>query len=121
MQTPSCRSADIINTEELLQRVGGDKQLLAELVDVFVDDYPSVLKEMRSSIDEGNLESLRVAAHTLKGTAAYLAAESVFTMACNLENLSLKGELPSCMSVVAGLAAELEKVREALLVIVKEP
>lgn len=70
----------IIDERELLDRLDGDTDLLAELVPLFLDDYPLLLEEIRSAIEKTDLEQLRRAAHTLKGTvsnfSAYLAYEA---------------------------------------------
>ena len=62
---------------EVLARVGGDRELLAEISRLFIDDAPRHLARIREALDAHNGESLRRAAHGLKGAAANFDADGV--------------------------------------------
>jgi len=72
---------------EVLARVGGDHELLAEISRLFVDDAPRHLQRIRAAIDARDGESLRRAAHGLKGAAANFDADGVVTAARALEEI----------------------------------
>jgi signal transduction histidine kinase/CheY-like chemotaxis protein/HPt (histidine-containing phosphotransfer) domain-containing protein len=72
---------------QVLARVGGDRQLLAEISRLFVDDAPRHLERIRAAIDARDGEALRRAAHGLKGAAANFDAEGVVTAARMLEEI----------------------------------
>jgi signal transduction histidine kinase/CheY-like chemotaxis protein len=78
-------------TEDLpprvLARVGGDRQLLAEISRLFVNDAPRYLDGIRRALDAHDGESLRRAAHGLKGSAANFDAEGLVTAARALEEI----------------------------------
>ena len=74
-------------SERVLARVGGDRQLLAEISRLFVDDAPNHLKKIESAIDHRDADALRRAAHALKGAAANFEAESVVSAARTLEEM----------------------------------
>ena len=61
---------------EVLARVGGDRELLAEISRLFVDDAPRHLQKIRHALDTHDGESLRRAAHGLKGAAANFDADA---------------------------------------------
>jgi two-component system, sensor histidine kinase and response regulator len=71
----------------VLARVGGDRELLVEISRLFVDDAPRHLEKIRRALDERDGESLRRAAHGLKGAAANFDAEGVVTAARALEEI----------------------------------
>ncbi|HXI27076.1 MAG TPA: response regulator [Vicinamibacterales bacterium] len=77
---------------QVLARVGGDRQLLAEISRLFVDDAPRHLERIRRAIDARDAESLRRAAHGLKGAAANFDAEGVVSAARTLEEIGRTGE-----------------------------
>jgi HPt (histidine-containing phosphotransfer) domain-containing protein len=77
---------------EVLARVGGDRALLAEISRLFVDDAPMHLKKIREAIDARDGESLRRAAHGLKGAAANFDAEGVVSAARSLEEIGRTGD-----------------------------
>jgi signal transduction histidine kinase/DNA-binding response OmpR family regulator len=76
---------------EVLARVGGDRELLAEISRLFVDDAPRHLERIREALDAQDGESLRRAAHGLKGAAANFDAEGVVSAARSLEEIGRTG------------------------------
>jgi CheY-like chemotaxis protein len=72
---------------QVLARVGGDRQLLAEISRLFVDDAPGHLDRIRRALDERDGEALRRAAHGLKGAAANFEADGVVNAARVLEEI----------------------------------
>jgi CheY-like chemotaxis protein len=72
---------------QVLARVGGDRELLAEISRLFVDDAPRHLERIRLALDSRDGESLRRAAHGLKGAAANFDAEGVVAAARDLEEI----------------------------------
>jgi CheY-like chemotaxis protein/HPt (histidine-containing phosphotransfer) domain-containing protein len=74
-------------SDHVLARVGGDRQLLAEISKLFVDDAPRHLEKIREAIEQRDGESLRRAAHGLKGAAANFEADGVVSAARTLEEI----------------------------------
>jgi len=74
-------------SDHVLARVGGDRQLLAEISRLFVDDAPRHLEKIREAIEQRNGEALRRAAHGLKGAAANFEADGVVSAARTLEEI----------------------------------
>jgi HPt (histidine-containing phosphotransfer) domain-containing protein len=72
---------------DVLARVGGDRELLAEISRLFLDDAPRHLERIRAALDARDGESLRRAAHGLKGAAANFDAEGVVAAARTLEEI----------------------------------
>ena len=60
---------------ELLDRMGGDLEGVAELIDIFLEDLPPLLAELEAA--GADLDRLGRAAHSLKGSSANLAATKV--------------------------------------------
>jgi len=73
--------------DRVLARVGGDRRLLAEISRLFVADAPQHLERIRAALDARDAESLRRAAHGLKGAAANFDAHGVVTAARELEDM----------------------------------
>jgi two-component system sensor histidine kinase/response regulator len=74
-------------SDQVLARVGGDRQLLAEISRLFVDDAPRHLERIREALEHRDGESLCRAAHGLKGAAANFEAEGVVSAARALEEI----------------------------------
>jgi signal transduction histidine kinase/DNA-binding response OmpR family regulator/HPt (histidine-containing phosphotransfer) domain-containing protein len=99
---------------EVLARVGGDRELLAEISRLFVDDAPRHLKKIREALDARDGESLRRAAHGLKGAAANFDAEGVVNAARALEEIGRTGEFDAHAAAWQALVVETDRLISAL-------
>ena len=83
---------------EALQRLGGDEDLLRELCDIFLNESPKLLQQLREAIAAADPDAVMRAAHSLKGELGYLGATEAVKAARELEdmghgkNLSQAGE-----------------------------
>src|SRR5215472_17688518 len=68
-----------------LSRVGGDVELLREVVGLFLDDYPQSLELIRNAVTRLDPVSLERHAHSLKGSVSTFGAKEAFEAAFALE------------------------------------
>jgi HPt (histidine-containing phosphotransfer) domain-containing protein len=94
--------------DELQANAGAD--FVAELVDTFAQEAPSLLAELRSALAAGAAERFRRAAHSLKSNSATFGATRLAALARELE----LGGLPPDARSVDTLAQELESTLVAL-------
>jgi two-component system, sensor histidine kinase and response regulator len=106
---------DPINRARLLAVVGGDRQLLVELIDLFLEQIPTLLHQIDDAIAGGDDVGLRRSAHTLKGSLATFAADEAMDAAQALERIGASGELHEAEPVRAALARALTRVEETLI------
>jgi HPt (histidine-containing phosphotransfer) domain-containing protein len=69
----------------MLVLVGGDRELLAELIELFLEDGPLGIETMRRGLTDGDSDVVRRAAHALAGSAANFGDLEVTAMARRLE------------------------------------
>ena len=100
--------------EHVLARVGGDRALLAEISRLFVDDAPKHLERIRQAIDARDAESLRRAAHGLKGAAANFDAEGVVDAARALEEIGRTAQFHNHETAWHHLSAETDRLISVL-------
>jgi HPt (histidine-containing phosphotransfer) domain-containing protein len=98
---------------EVLREVGGD-EFLGELIDTFLADAPSLLADLRSSVETGRTEEARRAAHTLKSNGATLGAQSFSELCRELEEMARTGRLEREPDLVGQVDAEYARVEAAL-------
>ncbi len=79
--------ASSVDRRALLKRVSGDRQLFAEVVQLFLEDCPHRLAAVKAAVDRRDAEALRKEAHALKGVAGNLCASGLFAAARTLEQL----------------------------------
>jgi HPt (histidine-containing phosphotransfer) domain-containing protein len=114
-QTPASRSIeDVLNLSDAMERVQGDRQLLAELIHLFLDDLPQRNQAMKQALDDLDAKALAGAAHGLKGCLANLGAAGAFELAILLEESAASGELGRAQELWGDLNVELGRLQEAL-------
>jgi HPt (histidine-containing phosphotransfer) domain-containing protein len=104
----------IFDREAALARVGDDEILLAELVKIFLDDYPNNLQDIQQALRAGNPNLLERAAHTLKGAVANFGADAVVQEAFALECQGRKGDLSHANENLRRLSQVLEQLDHEL-------
>jgi CheY-like chemotaxis protein len=109
------------NESEALQRVGGDEALLQELIGLFLEDSPRLLANVRDAIARGDAPKLKIAAHTLKGSAANFGATPTVAAAQALERLAEEGSFTGAAEAATLLEQTVERLRTTLAHRVLEP
>ncbi|HOK04443.1 MAG TPA: Hpt domain-containing protein [Victivallales bacterium] len=75
----------ILNKHSLLERLMGDKELISEILKVFLEDAPRQIQNIKISMQNTQIENARDAAHSLKGAAGNIGAEKLYNKARDLE------------------------------------
>jgi two-component system sensor histidine kinase/response regulator len=103
-----------VDVARLLALLGGDEELLAELVALFATDAPERLAAARDALVRGDAAAVQEVAHALMGAAGNLRATAVRDAALHLETLASAGDLADAGDAIDGLARALE---DALVVL----
>ena len=74
---------DVINVEQLDEQTMGDIELRAEIITLFITQARSSFEIISSSDD---IEAIRLAAHTLKGTCRSIGAFGLASLAAEVEH-----------------------------------
>jgi two-component system, sensor histidine kinase and response regulator len=105
----------VVDWGEALSSVNGDRVLLRDIVDAFVDEAPRILQMIRQAIDEQDSKLLRRAAHTLKSSTGYFGARRASEMALRLESLGRDDRLQMAASLSEELEREIVKLVQNLV------
>lgn len=100
-----------------LSRVGGDVDLLKEVVELFLDDYPSTLEKIKAAVASHNASALEHSAHSLKGSVSTFGANRAFEAAFSLEKQGRSGDLTGASEGLLQLEQALEALRPELVLI----
>jgi HPt (histidine-containing phosphotransfer) domain-containing protein len=98
-----------------LSRVGGDVELLKEVVELFLDDYPSTFEKIKGAVASRDATALEHAAHSLKGSVSTFGANRAFEAAFTLEKQGRSGDLTGAQDGVAQLEQALAALRPELV------
>jgi CheY-like chemotaxis protein/HPt (histidine-containing phosphotransfer) domain-containing protein len=108
------RRVTVIDMEGLLSSLGGDRELLAEIAAIFIENYPKLLAEIREAIARGDGQTLERAAHSLKGAVANFGVEEVYEAALRLELLGREGDLAEADQAFAHLEEQIASLAPTL-------
>jgi CheY-like chemotaxis protein len=109
-----------IDVDDLLERVGNDRDFLAELIAVFREDHLNQLEQIVNGLEKNDLNEIRRGAHSLKGALANLAAPAASDLAARLEDQGTSGDLTEAGTTFKDLKIELNRVLSALHALTQE-
>ena len=107
-------SPDVIDVSEALERVDGDKELLGELVAIFLEETPSMVAEIKEAIAQNDAKALEYSAHTLKGSVGNFGAKNVIEAAFVLEKAGREGDLTGTEAALVVLEQSLSELEPIL-------
>ena len=97
-----------------LERVGGKEDLLRDLAEIFFEECPRLMQQIREHIEGKNGAELRRAAHTLKGSAYVFGAEGAAEAAQRLEDMGHAGAFSGALVARKALEKQVERLVPAM-------
>ncbi len=104
----------VVDRQALLGRLEGDTQLLTEIVDLFIQSAPRLMREMKKCLTARDAQGVARAAHTLKGAVANFGAQAALEATLHLETLARENKLKSARAAWATLEKEIDRLKKAL-------
>ncbi len=101
---------EVLNMNEALEAVAGDRDLLSELARLFLDELPRQRSGLREAVARADASQLRNVAHALKGAVSNFAAHAAAGAALRLEMLGREGKTTGAAEAFAELERELERL-----------
>jgi PAS domain S-box-containing protein len=111
---PVAAQPEVFDSEALLRRLAGDRQLAGVVLRGFLQDVPSKLHILRQRLDEADATGARLQAHALKGAAATVSAEVLRSTALEMERAGAAGQLNLCGQLLPRAAEEFERYKRNL-------
>jgi HPt (histidine-containing phosphotransfer) domain-containing protein len=100
--------------DTMLERMGGDTELLAEVVELFLEDGPRMLDTVRDAVSERDAHNVERSAHSLKGALLNMAAERAAGIALELERMGREESLDTSLDILNRLEEEMERLQQEL-------
>jgi signal transduction histidine kinase/CheY-like chemotaxis protein len=107
-------NADVWDADLSLANAGGDPDLRRELVELFLDESPRLLRELTDAAAARDASAATRLAHGLKGSAATIGALAVRTTAERLERAGTEGDWTALDVTLPALRQELDKLNQVL-------
>jgi HPt (histidine-containing phosphotransfer) domain-containing protein len=111
----SVNSGNTVDLVEALASIEGNRDLLREIVQMFIEQYPRLLEQIHQALSSSDGKALAAAAHTLRSSAGQVGAHEALDGARRLEEIGERENLAKAPAVLAKLEEELVRVRSSLL------
>jgi HPt (histidine-containing phosphotransfer) domain-containing protein len=99
-----------VDWSKALEAVQGDGDMLRELSEAFLIEYPEVLGQIREAIAGQDGPQLQLAAHRLKGSLRLFAAQSAQDLCWELETMAKRSDVGAAGEAFAALEDELDQL-----------
>jgi CheY-like chemotaxis protein/HPt (histidine-containing phosphotransfer) domain-containing protein len=97
-----------------LARLGGDEELLLELIRLFRQDAHLLVRKLYAGLEVGDAEAVARAAHNLRGLAANFDAAATVEFALEIERSATRGELSTAAKRVPEFEIKLDNLLASL-------
>ncbi|MCH7995562.1 MAG: response regulator, partial [Planctomycetes bacterium] len=108
---PDAPEQQPIDVETALDQLGGDRELLDDVVRIFVDTVPDLLTELRSACSSSDAKQVQASAHCIKGAASNICAEPIRDLAQRIEEMGKQDELEHLDSALVQLQDHMDRLR----------
>ncbi len=108
------QSASLVDWASALETVGGDKELLGDLIQVFNEERDSMLNEISQAILNNDARELRRSAHAIKGALTHLGAKRVAEIAGQLESMGQSENVTDAPTILEQLEKQTKQLTEEL-------
>ena len=110
----------LLDWDAALHGVDGDRQLYAEIIQIFLDSVDDSLSKLDEAIRANQPDVVHRISHTLKGELLALGATPVADLVWQLELNGKQHELAAASKILAQLASQIDSLREPLNAFVRE-
>ena len=97
------------NIETLLEQCGGSKEVGGIVLDAFLEQIEADIREMETSLADGDLMQAGKVGHRLKGTAGVLGASKLHSICVALETAGKEGNVEAANTAYLKLKAETDR------------
>ena len=103
-----------LDLELALQHTDNDRDLLCDIIDIYLADCPQSIAEIEAALQAGSGETVYRLAHKLKGAVGSLAALRATSLATSLEAAGHRGDMAEAAKLFAQFKSESEQLRPQL-------
>ncbi|HLZ00291.1 MAG TPA: Hpt domain-containing protein [Candidatus Angelobacter sp.] len=108
------------NPISLWERVGGDIELLGDLVEIFAEECPVMMARIEQAVITGNALELQKASHKLKGSVLQFSASEAATIASSLEEMGRTNSMGNASHAFARLKEQIVVLNGALGLMIRQ-
>jgi two-component system sensor histidine kinase/response regulator len=104
----------IVDREKLLENLGGDRELLLELLDIFASEARTMFSRVHEAAKCNDAAALEHSAHSLKGSVSIFGARTIVDVSQKLELMGRNQDLANADDCCSFLDLELARLESEL-------
>ncbi len=105
---------DMIDKKQFLENFQYfDNEVILEIINIFIDEYPERMETLRKNIDEKDFDQIKFNAHSLKGVVANFVAPEV-------QELARQVEIKGASKDITGMEALYKQLQEKTGIVVED-
>jgi len=108
MAAPAARPVDLAH---LARYTGGDAALNAEVLQLFVGQTATLLRDLQAVLETHDIKSWKLITHSLKGAARYIGAFALADVAEEAEPIDPAVQVEAALAAIAALQARADTVQ----------
>jgi two-component system, sensor histidine kinase and response regulator len=113
-ETAPAAQPPTLDVTRALERTGGDRALLNEICELFLQESSSLVNQLSRSINEDEPDEVRRIAHRLKTSAGTIGGVRAYEAAVAVEHMSQLGSIANMAAPAGRLAQEVGALRNAV-------
>ena len=99
-----------VDVTALIDRFDGDRDILSQLGEVFLQEYSGQLSAVRSGLETHDASAVARSAHLLKGSVGVFGADAAVNAAQRLETSAKKSDLTNARKAYEVLESEVTRL-----------
>lgn len=107
-------SEEVLDLQEVLERVQDDKELLLELFDIFQEDYEQKRRQIGQAVVQKDCEQLKNIAHSLKGASSNISAKRIYSLFAEIEQMAVRGDADGIGNILKNTDREYADLQSAI-------
>jgi PAS domain S-box-containing protein len=111
---PSLEAEVGVDPAEITARIGGDRELLADISRLFVTHSPEMMQALHTAAVSGHGAAMASAAHAIKGSIGNFTQGRPFELARTLEKMAEGGDIDAARAAIPELEHEVGKLCRVL-------
>ncbi len=110
----------VFDKDMALNIIGGDEDLLREIVEIFIIDVPQQISEIKEAVNSRNGDALEKSSHKLKGAVSNFGENATFKTSFKLEVMGKENRFDNIEEVYGTLVKDVECLLNELNKIIKD-
>lgn len=111
----------VFDWDGMVIRMMNDEEFAKEMVQVFLDDTPLQIAELKSYLETGDISGAERQAHSIKGAAASVGGEVLREIAFTMEQAGKTGDIEAVRMHLTELDTQFDVLKEAMLEKISAP